>query len=333
MLVYHYAFKALGVFLFIIEIAWFIGFPIKNEITNWYKMRSMMKWNQQTLRLLIILLGLLALLFIPWRTSVVLPAVMEAAVVESVYANEAARITAISVREGDQVSQNQLLMKLDNELLNTDIKLLKRQIKTQQDKLSLYAGNKQVLQESSVVRESIIRLQTQLHGLEKRQQDLVIRAEHSGVVTFVNQLSVGQWINPNQLLARIRSLEGIKVTAFIDEQSVHKINADALGQWVADANINRMALRVSHIDLQAVTDFPYQELTSISHGPVPVRESQQSELIPETALYRIDLVSERLMQSPKQRLTGVVSVDGSRQSLAESIYVRLAAIAIRESGF
>ena len=75
LLVYHFAFKILGIILFVIEIHWFILLPIIREIKNWYKLKTEIRFNKQTKRTLIIILSLLMILFLPWKSSLKIPAV------------------------------------------------------------------------------------------------------------------------------------------------------------------------------------------------------------------------------------------------------------------
>jgi len=62
LLVYHLAFKVLGIILFIIEIYWFIMAPIVREIKQWWLLKSEIKFNKETKRLLIIIFSILILL-------------------------------------------------------------------------------------------------------------------------------------------------------------------------------------------------------------------------------------------------------------------------------
>ena len=64
LLVYHLAFKILGIILFIIEIYWFIMLPIIKELKNWYMMKSEMKFNKQSTRTIIILVFLSMIIFL-----------------------------------------------------------------------------------------------------------------------------------------------------------------------------------------------------------------------------------------------------------------------------
>ena len=96
LLVYHFAFKILGIILFVIEIHWFILLPIIREIKNWYKLKSEIRFNKQTTRTLIIILSLLMILFLPWKSSLKIPAVYVSEQYSKVYAPYPSKIKKVS---------------------------------------------------------------------------------------------------------------------------------------------------------------------------------------------------------------------------------------------
>jgi len=74
LLVYHLFFKALGVFLFAVEIAWFILRPLRMELASWGQRRRAILQRGRTGLSLLVALALLGLAFVPWpgdRKSVV----------------------------------------------------------------------------------------------------------------------------------------------------------------------------------------------------------------------------------------------------------------------
>lgn len=50
-LVYYFAFKVLGIILFLVEIVWFILLPIYNELKIWWSKKNEVKLNKKTLSL------------------------------------------------------------------------------------------------------------------------------------------------------------------------------------------------------------------------------------------------------------------------------------------
>jgi putative peptide zinc metalloprotease protein len=69
-LVYYMTFKALGIFLAVVEIGWFILRPIVGELREWWKARDAMSVNPTTLPSGAILVLLLVAAFVPWRSTI-----------------------------------------------------------------------------------------------------------------------------------------------------------------------------------------------------------------------------------------------------------------------
>lgn len=103
LLVYHIFFKLLGLFLFAIEIWWFILRPVVTELKSWAGRRGDLRLNRRTA--VTFAAGVLALagLFVPWRTQVAAPALVQPATQATLYAPAPARVTELAVREGDRV--------------------------------------------------------------------------------------------------------------------------------------------------------------------------------------------------------------------------------------
>ncbi|MCK5520356.1 MAG: hypothetical protein KAI81_04525, partial [Candidatus Marinimicrobia bacterium] len=70
LLVYHFFFKLLGIFLFVIEIAYFIVRPVYNEISSYYKLRDQLRWNRTLIRTLLICFFVLGFCFFPWSRTI-----------------------------------------------------------------------------------------------------------------------------------------------------------------------------------------------------------------------------------------------------------------------
>ena len=103
LLVYFFAFKLLGIFLFAVEIIWFIGRPIYAEMKRWVARRALFSMNQQMRRTLGIIVMLLLLAFAPWRMSITAPAIIESALQTPIHLPEPAQVTAIYVTKDQEV--------------------------------------------------------------------------------------------------------------------------------------------------------------------------------------------------------------------------------------
>ncbi|MDD1615077.1 MAG: putative membrane fusion protein [Methylococcaceae bacterium NSP1-2] len=76
--VYHFFFKALGLFLFAVEIGWFIVRPIVKEMQVWRELITLYKTQVRPRLTWLIPLLAIALLFIPWQTHLLLSGLLSA---------------------------------------------------------------------------------------------------------------------------------------------------------------------------------------------------------------------------------------------------------------
>lgn len=335
LLVYHFAFKILGIILFVIEIHWFILLPIIREIKNWYKLKSEIKFNKQTTRTLIILLSLFMILFLPWKSSLKIPAVYVSEQYSKVYAPYPSKIKKILVNKDDAVEKGQELIELYSPDLDREIFSISRKIqltKTKINRLSKSAGN---MDQFLTLQQSLIALQTEMTGLSRIKNKLIIKAPIKGKIKDFYDLSEGMWVsNFDQLLEIVHYGTG-KVRGFIKEEQIERFLKKNPAVFIPNDGIHDKVYLVSKsLDLSAITNLPYISLSSAHDGPVAVRNftGGKFQYRPETAHYiaEFDLAKKSEIQF---ELPGYVHTKGSRYSPLANLTKGVIAIIVRESGF
>ena len=335
LLVYHFAFKILGIILFVIEIHWFILLPIIREIKNWYKLKSEIKFNKQTTRTLIILLSLFMILFLPWKSSLKIPAVYVSEQYSKVYAPYPSKIKKILVNKDDAVEKGQELIELYSPDLDREIFSISRKIqltKTKINRLSKSAGN---MDQFLTLQQSLIALQTEMTGLSRIKNKLIIKAPIKGKIKDFYDLSEGMWVsNFDQLLEIVHYGTG-KVRGFIKEEQIERFLKKNPAVFIPNDGIHDKVYLVSKsLDLSAITNLPYISLSSAHDGPVAVRNftGGKFQYRPETAHYiaEFDLAKKSEIQF---ELPGYVHIKGSRYSPLANLTKGVIAIIVRESGF
>ena len=335
LLVYHFAFKILGIILFVIEIHWFILLPIIREIKNWYKLKSEIKFNKQTTRTLIILLSFFMILFLPWKSSLKIPAVYVSEQYSKVYAPYPSKIKKILVNKDDAVEKGQELIELYSPDLDREIFSISRKIqltKTKINRLSKSAGN---MDQFLTLQQSLIALQTEMTGLSRIKNKLIIKAPIKGKIKDFYDLSEGMWVsNFDQLLEIVHYGTG-KVRGFIKEEQIERFLKKNPAVFIPNDGIHDKVYLVSKsLDLSAITNLPYISLSSAHDGPVAVRNftGGKFQYRPETAHYiaEFDLAKKSEIQF---ELPGYVHIKGSRYSPFANLTKGVIAIIVRESGF
>ena len=335
LLVYYFAFKVLGIILFAIEIYWFIMLPIIKEIKQWWMMRSEMKLNKQTFRTISVLIITLMILFLPWKSSMKIPAVYISEKYSKIYSPYPAKIKSVFITKDQEVEAGQNLIELYSPGLDKEINSIRRKILLTKTKINRMSGTSGNMDEYLTYNQRLIALQSELSGLTKTKEKLVIKAPNKGKVKDLVSLSNEMWIsNLDQLLGIVHYGTG-NVKAFIREEQIDRFQENTPAVFIPnDGDHKKIHLISNKLDLSSVNNLPYVALASIHNGPIAIRNftSGEYQYRPETAHYIADfkLVNQ---SSIKFELPGYVHVEGNRYSPFVRFFRNVFSVLIRESGF
>ena len=334
-LVYHFAFKLLGILLFIIEIYWFILKPIITEVKQWWSIRKIIQFNQKVLRTMIFLgLGLFLLIF-PWKSSLKIPAVYEVENYTKIFSPYDGRIEKIFVKKNEMVKKGQILIQLYSSKLEEEIVTTKRKIilaKREIGTLSQSAGN---LDKYLTLSQRLVSLQTELLGLKTSQSKLVLRSPIAGQVKDFEQLSVKQWVNHTTPLMMIVNYDQGRVRGLINDSQIKRFQTNVSAKFIPnDGQHDSVKLMSKHIDLSAVQTLPYLALSSNHGGPIGIRNLSKGQFKerPEESYY---LTEFKVLNTPQTKIEipGYVFLSGSYYSPLVELVKNTIAILRRESGF
>ena len=335
LLVYYFAFKVLGIILFAIEIYWFIMLPIIKEMKQWWMMRSEMKLNKQTFRTISILIITLMVLFLPWKSSMKIPAVYISEKYSKIYSPYPAKIKSVFITKDQEVETGQNLIELYSPGLDKEINSIRRKILLTKTKINRMSGTSGNMDEYLTYNQRLIALQSELSGLTKTKEKLVIKAPNKGKVKDLVSLSNEMWVsNLDQLLGIVHYGTG-NVKAFIREEQIDRFQENTPAVFIPnDGDHKKIHLISNKLDLSSVNNLPYIALASIHSGPIAIRNftSGEYQYRPETAHYVADfkLVNK---SSIKFELPGYVHVEGNRYSPFVRFFRNVFSVLIRESGF
>ena len=335
LLVYHLAFKVLGIILFIIEIYWFIMAPIIREIKQWWLLKAEIKFNKETKRLLIIIFSILILLLAPWKSSMKIPAVYVSEKYSKIYSPYSAQIKNILVQKDEIVKKGQPLIELYSPNLEDYINSTRRKlklIKTKLNRLSDSAGN---MDQYITYQQRLVSVQSELHGLLKIQNKMIIRAPFSGSIKDLDNLSNGMWVsNKNELFGIVHYGTG-QVKGFVKEEQIDRFKSNNTAVFIPNDGVHKKINLISRsLDFSSVGILPYLSLSSTHKGPIAVRldVDKEFENRPETAYYSANFrpVNKTNIEF---ELPGYVHVDGYRYSPFLKMFKNIFSLLIRESGF
>ncbi|MGP0172273.1 HlyD family efflux transporter periplasmic adaptor subunit [Pseudomonas sp. NCHU5208] len=331
--VYHLFFKVLGIFLMLVELLWFIGLPIWRELGEWWQRREQANPHKA----LLTGLGLgavLLVLVVPWRSSVEIPALLEASRTHALHAPVAARLKAVHVQDGQSVAAGDLLLELDSPDLDSRQAIVRREIDILQLQLRRLSARSETAADAGVLEQRLAEAVAEYRGLAAQRERLQLRAPQAGVVRDLQRdLSVDRWLHPAEPLARIVE-PGLRLRGYLAEENLWRVEAGSSGRFIADDPARpAMPVRLDEVNPTAAAYLELEALSSDHGGPIAVRRDAQHRAEPVQAQYgtRLTLLEDDI--HPDHPLRGVVLLEGERQSLLGAAWRRIAALGVRESGF
>ncbi|MBV7495569.1 biotin/lipoyl-binding protein [Pseudomonas sp. PDM24] len=331
--VYHLFFKVLGIFLMLVELVWFIFLPILSEWRQWWSRREQAHAPRVLLSGLV-LLGLLLLLALPWRSAVELPTMLEAGRASALHAPVAARVKTVNVHDGQVVAQGEVLIELESPDLDSRQAIVRREIQIQQLQMRRQAGRSETAADAGIVEQRLAEAVAEYRGLAAQRERLLLRAPHGGKVRdLLPQLMVGRWLSTKDPLTRVVE-DGARLRGYLAEAELWRVSPGASGRFIADDPMHpAIAVQLSEIDTNGVAYVDQEALTSDHHGPIAVRRDQHQRAEPVQAQYGARLSILENTPTPVQPLRGIVVLQGSGESLLGVAWRRMAALGVRESGF
>ncbi len=331
--VYHYFFKLLGIFLMLVELVWFVIRPFYREFlvlrSRWRELRP--RWT--LLFAASVLLGLASWIWI-LVSSISSPALMTARHEYFIQAPSSGLLVQLGVRNGQPTVAGQELAVLvsPETLLHRDTAVISRNALIEE--LQRTAANTQS-------RERIQAIESQLAGKRaaeyvsaKESELLRLRAPGDGVVHDLLADAVpGRWVRARELLMRVVSEDDGVIHAYVDESSVHYLREGVRAIFYPDdLNSPPVQGRVVEIDTAAARVLPSAILSSSHGGVVATLNSREGELLFRDVHYRIRIQPD--VETPVPRaLRGTVYIEGDSLKALMVMPQRMARAIVRELGF
>ncbi|MDQ8031563.1 MAG: HlyD family efflux transporter periplasmic adaptor subunit [Bordetella sp.] len=349
-LVYHMAFKLLGILLFAIEIVAFVLRPIYTELVAWRERLSSQRktgWNRRSrLTALIVLLGLIAAV-VPWRSRVEAPALLRAAEQARLVAPAGARIERIGVQAGQPVAAGEALYVLRAPDLEYERDALAQRIGVLQWQQSFHAMRQDSGAAVPVAQRELQAARERLEVLTRQLEQLTIRAPFAGTMAeLAERLAAGEWVGEGEWLGTLVAPQRLVVEAYAAEEDVRRLRAgDAARFLPEDPGLAAVPLTVTAINATATRRLSAApELASVHGGHLAAvrapaashrADADAQDLAPEQAVYRVmlDPAPEAAALPRLQVLRGTAVIEGAHESLLMRAWRRAAAVLLRESGF
>jgi putative peptide zinc metalloprotease protein len=329
--VYLLFFKLLGIFLFLVEIGWFVIRPLANELKVWRERRTEIRPSRKRLAGLA-LAGLAIAALIPWNMSVSASAWAYGEHSHVIYSPFAARITHLPTQSG-AVKKDALIISLEqpegrlrSQIATSGEEALQHQLvglgalPDGEDKRPILEHQRALkLAESGAEIEEAARLH--------------LRAPVTGqFIDLDPELHPGVWVSPHQPLAVVVEPNSWIADAFVGQQDLERIETgDRVRFYPEDNPLFPLSGQIVDIDHQRVAALPHPMLSARFGGHLPVIQDSHG-LSPRDPLYRIRV---RLSDVPEQLSVrrGTALIDASPRSWLLEALKTVLVVLIREATF
>lgn len=347
-LVYSLFFKLLGIILMLVELGWFIAYPVKKEVAQWWQRRKQITLNPTTLRTAVLACLVVSIFLIPWQGRISAPAVVLAEHAQGVYNRFAAQVVQANSKEGDWVNAGDILAQLSNpqlrfslEKAQIDEQNLRWQLDQQGFASELFAAGPALQQRWQAAKTRVAALQEQVN-------QLTITAPISGRLVSKNaSLIPGAWLAQGEQLFYIANQQGLKGEAYLTENDARRVHAhQSTTNPVIRFIANQPGLAAVNCQWQELenqnTHKLQQPLLASTYGGSIAVQSQNAPnpneapaLIPNTSQFRLRFTACATEPNThlSQEIAGVIWFNTQPQNLIQKAFRQMVAVWVRESGF
>lgn len=334
-LVYHFFIKLVGIFLFGIEMSWFILRPLTAEFAVWRSVWPRLKASRRARRSALLFAMALLVFVLPWPTRIQASAVLRPAQVFPIHAPEHARLIALPVREGASVKAGQVIMQFAVAENSSRRQALAAQIERLRWQSEAAGFNPEQRAQSNVLREELATAQAQYAALMEEAAHYQPVAPFAGTVRDIDpELAPGVFVGKHERVAVLVSDAGVEVSTYLDEDTVRRVAAGDSARFYPDGLEGPFVrLTVTGIDQDASRTLPNGMWTVQTGGSVPARE-KQGVWFPDHAVYRVNFaVRDPTGSLAGRSWRGTVVIAGDWEAPGQRLVRTAAGLLWREAGF
>ncbi len=334
-MVYRYFFKALGIFLFAVEIGWFIVHPVYKEVIAWTKMKDKLRINMNMIRGLLLVIAIIFMIVVPWNGHFSAPATLSAIREQQVNVPFAAMITGESAADMKKVRSGETILQLRSPDMDQQISQVKTSTGVSQWQADQQTFDEKLLSQGNVLNRRLEAGTTELSGLIDVKGRLTLRAPFDGIIVARNdELANDVWLPRREPLYVIADTGSNRVDAYVSERELERIRVGAPALFVPDAlDFGVYRCRVAEIDRVNISTIDEPFLASTFGGPIAARNDPQGAIIPDLPVFRVRMDSCSPAAVPLIKLKGVVHVKAEMRSSLIDMLRNGYAVIIREIGF
>lgn len=328
-LVYSHTFKALGIILFWIEIWYFILIPIIREIKEWYQLKSQIKFNAYILFTWVGILGFFSIIFVPYTSTIRLPAVIDSAQKSILYAEYDSQITYIK-KEG-RIKKGDLIISAHSTDNKLQKKIAQRKSQLFRKQSSFAFVSLETLKDTEKYKQSLYNESMKIGNAESIQNNMNIYAPADGILYYEKKLLIGDFIGNTQQVGYIIDPNSIKIRAYINDVDLSGVKIESKGAFLDELTLDRFDVFLKQIDNTPTEILKEPLLNSNYKGSISVSKNN----IPQRPIYELTLntINNTKIEPLFYQHYGEVSLDLTNFSLFQRLINATISFFLIESEF
>jgi putative peptide zinc metalloprotease protein len=334
-LVYHFFVKLLGIFLFAIEMCWFVLRPVIVELRTWRALGPQIRTSRRARWSGALAFAALLLFVVPLPTRVQGSGMLHAAALFPIHAPEHAQVSAMPFHEGDHVAAGATLVRFAVAENGSRREALVAQVERLRWQLGASGFDAEQRAQSGVLREQLAGAEAQLAlAVEEATRNEPV-APFAGTLRDVDpELAPGVWVGKNERVAVLVGDQGTQVSTYLDEETVRRIAVGDSARFYPDGLGGPvLRLRVQGIDRDATRVLPSAVWSAQQGGSVPARE-KAGAWYPEHTVYRVTFaLAEPAGSLRGHAWRGTVVIAGAWEAPGTRFARNVASVVWREAGF
>lgn len=338
--VYHFFFKLLGIFLFAVEIWWFILRPIVREMIVWWKERERVRLGS-AIRFSALLCALVAVFVVPWQSRVFADGWIRAGQEFAVYSPRPA-VLAYRPSAGP-IESDALVAVLESPDLQLREARANARIGALDSRLSAGAATRAAQSSPSPgeppaesarsTRAQLAQQQTEIAGASAEASKLRLLAPFRGTVVDIAYDAIGgAMVTRQEVLARVIDTSFWIAEVFVDEDDVRRLRTGSrVKAWLLGTEPRMLTGEIEQIDTVPIEQLPAPMLAAQYGGRFATTEEPDS-LKPRRSLYRVRCRLDSAPDMAQSRLAAFV-IEAERTSLADSLWRGMMGALLLQAGF
>lgn len=270
---------------------------------------------------------------LPWPSTVSAPALIRPANDTQLFPPIAAKVHAISVLNGQNVKEGEVLLTLKSPALEQAKSIAVLELEIAQARWAQRAASLVDRQLGDLLRDELDQKREALDSVTRELDRLALRAPHDGVVSDIaDSLLPGTQVQVPSALLRVSDPHEVELIALPSERQADRLKRGNDFVFVSDQS-GRPKRKGRLAELSPTADIYVSEpvLTVMSGGPIAVTEDDQGRAVADIPVFKVSgpLYGEDLLREER----GVVRIDAEPRSGARAVWNSTAGILLRETDF